>query len=96
MVILEGMASGMPVVAVRSSGIDDIIENGINGFKTPPDAGQWCARINQLMNDPDLYDRLSANAKSTAANYSIIRFGYNIQRFYADILTARHSSADLQ
>lgn len=96
MVILEAMASGMPVVAVRSSGIDDIIENGVNGFKTPPNAGEWCARIDQLMNDSALYDRLSANAKSTAANYSIIRFGENIQRFYADILTARHPSTDLQ
>ncbi len=94
MVILEAMASGMPVVAVRSSGIDDIIENGINGFKTPPNTTQWCARIDQLISDASLYQQLSANAESTAANYSIAHFSNNVKQYYADILTARQSSSE--
>ena len=34
MVILEAMASGMPVVAIRASGIDDFVVDGVTGFKT--------------------------------------------------------------
>lgn len=91
MVILEAMAAGTPVVAVRSSGIDDIIDNGVNGFKTPPNIAHWCARIQQLLGDEDLHKQLSAKAESTAANYSIAHFGNNIHRFYAEILAIEHS-----
>ncbi|MFO8033090.1 MAG: glycosyltransferase, partial [Desulfohalobiaceae bacterium] len=37
MVILEAMAGGCPAVAVRSSGIADLIQNGYNGYKTSED-----------------------------------------------------------
>ena len=94
MVILEAMAAGMPVVAVRSSGIDDIVDNGVNGFKTPLDSTQWCTRIEQLIEDSALFQRLSANAKSTAANYSIARFSDNVRRFYAGILATRQARHD--
>ncbi|MDO8863462.1 glycosyltransferase [Haliea sp. E1-2-M8] len=86
MVILEAMAAGMPVVAVRSSGIDDIVDNGFNGFKTPADTAQWSARIEQLLLDPALHKKLSANAESFADNFSISRFSESVQRFYAGIL----------
>lgn len=91
MVILEAMASGLPVVAVRSSGIDDIIENGVNGFKTPPNKQQWCARIKQIMDDERVYKRLSENAKSTASKYSITCFSDHVHQFYAQILATRQS-----
>lgn len=92
MVILEAMAAGMPVVAVRSSGIDDIVDNGINGFKTPPDKTRWCARIEQLISDSALRERLSANAEASAANYSVDRFSDHVQRFYASLLASRRTT----
>lgn len=92
MVILEAMAAGMPVVAVRSSGIDDIVDNGINGFKTPPDKTRWCARIEQLISDSALRERLSANAEASAANYSVDRFSDHVQRFYASLLANRRTT----
>ena len=88
MVILEAMASGMPVVAVRSSGIDDIVENGVNGFKTPPSKQQWCERIKQILDNEPLHKQLSENAKLTASNYSIKCFSEHVHQFYAQILTA--------
>ncbi|TCO77902.1 glycosyltransferase [Chromatocurvus halotolerans] len=89
MVIIEAMAAGMPVVAVRSSGIDDIVEDGVNGFKTPLDIARWCARIEQILEDPRLYKRLSATAVTTAETYSIARFSDSVRRFYATIIATR-------
>lgn len=91
MVILEAMAAGMPVVAIRSSGIDDIVVNGVNGFKTPPDTARWNARIQQLMSDPELRRRLSSQARETANRFSSEQFCKHVQRFYTTILADRRS-----
>lgn len=96
MVILEAMAAGMPVVAVRSSGIDDIVENGFNGFKTPLDSTRWCSAIAQLIGDPVLLKRLSENAMSCAANYSVSRFSGDVRSFYASLIAARHRTRRYQ
>ncbi|QJR80158.1 glycosyltransferase [Alteromonas pelagimontana] len=92
MVILEAMAAGMPVVAVRSSGIDDIVENGYNGFKTKVDKVEWASRIEQLLSDTSLYEKLSTNAKNFAVGFSINHFSININKFYGSVLCSKKKS----
>ncbi len=89
MVILEAMAAGLPVVAVRSSGIDDIVQDNVNGFKTPPDAAHWCGHVVELLTDGALYARLSRNARKGARRYRIEQFGKNIAQVYARVLANR-------
>jgi glycosyltransferase involved in cell wall biosynthesis len=81
----------MPVVAVRSSGIDEIVQNGFNGYKTRQDTDQWSARIEELLSDQELRKRLSKNAREFAAAYSVERFGQEMSRVYAHALAERAS-----
>ncbi|WP_233081892.1 glycosyltransferase [Rheinheimera soli] len=90
MVILEAMAGGMPVVAVRSSGIDDIVDNGKNGFKTSCDVAVWSDRVCQLLTNQALFDITSSGAGMTAKKYSIECFSRNVSRFYA-LIHSNHS-----
>lgn len=89
MVILEAMAAGLPVVAVRSSGIDDVVRDGANGFKTPDSVPLWCERVEQLLTDDRLRDRLAANAREFAAGFSIREFARGVNRVYAHTLAVR-------
>ena len=89
MVILEAMAAGMPVVAVRSSGIDDVVRDGHNGFKTPEDHARWSQRVAKLLTDDELREELSANAQAFAAEYSIEAFAVRIRGLYAETLAQR-------
>ncbi|MFW5909039.1 MAG: glycosyltransferase, partial [Desulfosalsimonas sp.] len=82
MVILEAMAAGLPVVAVRSSGIDDVVRNGFNGFKTPEKQDQWCQRIRQILEDDGLRKEMSENAVKFAGNYSVDRFTEEVRQIY--------------
>jgi len=45
LVLLEAMAGGNPVVAVRSSGIDDIVINEHNGYKTAENINEWAKKL---------------------------------------------------
>lgn len=88
MVILEAMAAGLPVVAVRSSGIDDVIRQGYNGFKTPEDIAQWGERVALLLADDDLRHELAAHALDVAKEHSIEQFASAIKEIYGTVMAA--------
>ncbi|GGD55026.1 glycosyltransferase [Lacimicrobium alkaliphilum] len=86
MVILEAMASGMPVVAIRASGIDDFVINGKTGFKTMHNSAAWADCVKRLLEDDELRQTLSGHAESMAAGYGINQFGREMERVYAHVL----------
>ncbi|MCF8026084.1 MAG: glycosyltransferase [Desulfobacteraceae bacterium] len=86
MVILEAMAAGLPVVAVRASGIDDVVREGFNGFKTPEKKKQWCSRVQLLLEDEDLRQKMAGHARQFARDYSVEKFTQNIREIYATTL----------
>ncbi|NWO04124.1 MAG: glycosyltransferase [Alteromonadaceae bacterium] len=88
MVILEAMSAGLPVVAVRSSGIEDVVRDGYNGFKTPENQSQWLARARQLLENDSLRDQLSDKARDFAADYSVEQFARDVRSIYATTLAA--------
>ena len=71
MVLLEAMAGGCPVVAVSAGGVNDIVSNGRNGFKTAEDAAEWSGRVVRLINDKEEREKMSAAAKRSVTEYSL-------------------------
>ncbi|QSP94867.1 glycosyltransferase [Marinobacter salinisoli] len=94
MVILEAMAAGLPVVAVRSSGIDDVVRQGVNGFKTPENQELWIKQVRQLLEDDDLRNTLSEQALAFAKDFSIEQFAADVRHIYASALTQRDKSQE--
>ncbi|WP_108125252.1 glycosyltransferase [Saccharospirillum mangrovi] len=88
MVILEAMAARLPVVAVRSSGIDDVVREGFNGFKTREDRTQWVERVQQLLENDDERERLADQALSFARDFAIDRFAADVAEIYAHVLAS--------
>jgi glycosyltransferase involved in cell wall biosynthesis len=86
MVILEAMAAGLPVVAVRSSGIEDVVRHGFNGFKTPEKQDQWRAQVKKLLEDDELREKLSSQALEFAGDYSVEQFASDVRTIYATTL----------
>lgn len=68
-VLLEAMAAGCPVVAVRASGVVDVVRQEKNGFMTEENEEAWASAAARLMTDPQLYRKLSAGAVETASLY---------------------------
>lgn len=64
--VIESMASGLPVIAVNSPGLVEIIEHGVNGLLVEPDEESIAEAIGTLINDSDLWCRLSENGRRMA------------------------------
>ncbi len=86
MVILEAMSAGLPVVAVRSSGIDDVVKQDFNGFKTAEETRAWRSALEQLLRDSGLRKRLGEQARDFARGYDVAEFARQVQEFYAKLL----------
>ena len=52
-VLMEALASRIPVIATQIAGVSELVENGINGFIVPPgDVDTLAVRLDQLLSDP--------------------------------------------
>lgn len=70
LVILEAMASGLPVVANKSGGITDLIQDGVNGlYAQEKNVDSLAFKINLLLNDDELYVKISEKSLKTAYEY---------------------------
>jgi glycosyltransferase involved in cell wall biosynthesis len=86
LVLLEAMAGGDPVVAVRSSGIDDIIINEYNGYKTSENINDWASKIKLIIENDSIYVKLSKNAFEYSKKYSIENIAEKVAKLYARLL----------
>ena len=67
-VILEAMASGLPVVATNVGGVSEAIDDGKTGFLIPPDdTHALTTRISSLLDDPHLVGRVGSAARRNIA-----------------------------
>jgi glycosyltransferase involved in cell wall biosynthesis len=67
LVVIEGMASGLPVVASAEGGPLEVIEHGVNGLLAPAgDADALARELARLAVDAELRSRLGAAARLRA------------------------------
>jgi glycosyltransferase involved in cell wall biosynthesis len=63
-VVQEAMASGLPVVAMRASGVPDIVRHGVTGvLREPDDHAGWLGAIDLLLASPHLRREMGARAR---------------------------------
>lgn len=63
--ILEAMAMGKPIIATPAGGIPEAIEDGVNGLIVQPDAEQIAQKIEYLLENKALAEKLGENAQKT-------------------------------
>lgn len=86
-VILEGMAAGLPVLAVRAGGPAEILVEGETGLLYPPgDVGALASLLRRLADDVELRSRLGAQAREAVAMYSPERVAEQVFDVYEQVL----------
>jgi glycosyltransferase involved in cell wall biosynthesis len=70
--VIESMCAGVPVVTTDYPGAADLVTDGMHGWVVPRgDAGSLAARLEQVLVDPALRERLGRAGRETAGE----RFG---------------------
>jgi len=86
LVLLEAMAAGLPVAAVRAPGVQEMVDDGINGILTDEDTGRFSAAICSILADEGLYCKMRQNALAKAEIYSSRNMALRLEEVYKKVL----------
>ncbi|HEX4520315.1 MAG TPA: glycosyltransferase family 4 protein [Gaiellaceae bacterium] len=69
--VVESLAVGTPVIATRTGGVAEVLEDGVNGLVVEPgDVDALAAAIERFLEEPELADRLREGSVPSVADYA--------------------------
>lgn len=87
LVMLEAMASGVPVVAFASGGIPQLITHDVNGLLCEEkDIKSLAENINSVLSDEELRNRLIQNGNRTVKEYDYKEIAKKYSKIYEDAM----------
>ncbi|MFN2544955.1 MAG: glycosyltransferase family 4 protein [Actinomycetota bacterium] len=85
-VLIEAMAAGVPVVASRIPGYDEVVRHGVDGLLVrPSDAHALAGAVEQVLREPDLADNLREAGRERATEYSWDRVAAQLEEIYRGV-----------
>ena len=69
LVCMEALASGVPVLATKVGGIEDYLEDGVNGYGIARDPADIAAKVRMVLGDPAHMAALKEGARATAERF---------------------------
>ena len=90
LVLLKAMAAGLPVIATRVSGVEEVIRDGVNGRLVPPGQAEALAQaVLELAAQPSLLARWGQAARETVVqNYSLEAMLARLETLYMELASS--------
>jgi len=89
-VIIEALASGIPVLAVRAPGAVDILTDGLDGLLVDDDVEKFANALDKIIREPELRERLSWGALKTSEKYSIDIVSERMLNLYREVIETKN------
>lgn len=92
-VVMEAMASGLPVVAVKAGAIPELVKHGKNGYIYEADDQESVARgMANILSRPELREKMSEDAAKRIKKHDISYTLTQIEEIYNIVLDKRASN----
>ena len=86
LVVVEAMALGLPVVAVRAGGIPDAVRDGETGYLTAPDPAALAARVRLLLEEPARAEAMGRRGREDSAAFRMSVIAGRLTTLYESLL----------
>ena len=83
---LEAVASGLPILATKVNGTEELIKEGYNGFFIKREPKDIAEKINISVEDENLRKQMSRNARKTAEKYSWDEVAKRTLKVYEEVV----------
>jgi glycosyltransferase involved in cell wall biosynthesis len=86
LVILEAMASGLPVVAIKATCIPELVQDNVNGYLSQPgEVGQMSEQVLRILMSPNRAKEMGRVSRALAQEHSIDKSIDNHEELYQSI-----------
>src|SRR5258708_12013181 len=86
MVAVESLACGTPVVATRAGGLTTVVRHGETGYLVPRSPGFFAERLDTLLRNPALLEKMRAAARSSILQFSWKSVATQIHDLYDEMV----------
>lgn len=90
-VLVEAMAAGLGVIAVKSPGVNDIVKDKFNGISTERNINEWVEAIEKVIFDKELRITIHNGAYETAKQYSCSSVALVAENFYNNVIKEKNN-----
>lgn len=95
-VVLEAFAGGTPVLALRASGVEDLVDTGVNGILTAEDRNLYADMLLDFCEGRLDKVRLSKNAYASGLQYREETVAQEAVRVYNEVVSAKSTKSAKQ
>ena len=92
LVCMEAMACSVPVLATRVGGIEDYLEDGVNGYAITEEPDDIAEKIQRVLSNEVMLARLRLGARATAMNYRWDKIAAQYIELMGQIQLAKHGA----
>lgn len=85
MVVLEAMASGLPVLTVKDKVFAEFIQNGVDGFMVEKKESVFAKKLTEILDDEELRKKISKNAREKAEKFSLEEIAKKFEKLYKSL-----------
>jgi len=89
--VIEAMATGLPVVGLKSVGVGDTVQHGQTGLLAEASEVAFAAMLTRLCLDRDLRRQMGAAARLAAEQYAIEHTTQLVLSHYERLIAAKNS-----
>ncbi|MGP0053816.1 MAG: glycosyltransferase family 4 protein [Solirubrobacteraceae bacterium] len=86
LVSLEAAATGLPLLITRVNGVDEVLDDGRNGWFIEREAEDIARRLNELGSDPERARTMAAAARAAIKDYSWQAMANRYLSVYAELV----------
>ena len=84
--LMEAMASGLPIVASNIRGVNDLIQDGVNGYLAKSESAQdFASKLEMLLNNPSRASVFANKSKEIVERYSYSKVYEELKMLYSEI-----------
>jgi glycosyltransferase involved in cell wall biosynthesis len=92
-VLLEAMATGMPVITTETCGMPDIVEHELNGLLIPPaNAAAIEESVLRLVRSVELRQKMGEAARATMKRFTWERAARQLEALYRHVLELENAT----
>jgi len=94
-VLLEAMASGLPIISTNVDGVNEIVKSGINGYIIPSGSSESIANaIIELCSEPGILKKIGENNIISAKRYRWDQIMDELEKIYHKVTDCRTGPLD--